>query len=156
LQLQVETTDPRCQRHLQEGEQSMIRRLSVLVLLSILVIGGSGSVRPAQSASQEPCTQDHQAWVTHALEKMETIKPGMTRADLLKVFTAEGGLPPKGLQGLRRTFVSRDCPYFRIAVEFEPVARLDPRNNNAVFLTSIEDSRDIIVKVSRPYLQFAD
>ena len=86
--------------------------------------------------------------------EMETIKPGMTRADLLKVFTSEGGLPPKGLQGLRRTFVSRDCPYFKIAVEFEPVARLDPRNT--VFLTSIEDSRDIIVKVSRPYLQFAD
>jgi len=85
---------------------------------------------------------------------METIKPGMTRADLLKVFTAEGGLPPKGLQRLRRTFVSRDCPYFKIAVEFEPVARLDPRNT--VFLTSIEDSRDIIVKVSRPYLQLAD
>src|SRR6266481_4080015 len=130
----------------------MTRRLLVLVLLSILVIGGSASVRPTQSASQEPCAQDHEAWVTHALEKMETIKPGMTRADLLKVFRTEGGLPPKGLQGLRRTFVSRDCPYFKVAVEFEPVARLDARNN-AVFLTSIEDSRDIIVKVSRPYLQ---
>ena len=132
----------------------MIRRIFVLLLVSIIVVGGSASFRPAQSASSDPCKQDHAAWLTHVLEKMETIKPGMTRADLLKVFTAEGGLPPKGLQRLRRTFVSRDCPYFKIAVEFEPVARLDPRNT--VFLTSIEDSRDIIVKVSRPYLQFAD
>jgi hypothetical protein len=134
----------------------MIRRLLMLVLLSILVIGGSASVRPAQSASQEPCAQDHEAWVTHALEKMETIKPGMTRVDLLKVFRTEGGLPPKGLQGLRRTFVSRDCPYFKVAVEFEPVARLDQTATNPRFLTSVEDSRDIIVKVSQPYLQFAD
>src|SRR5882762_8038259 len=134
----------------------MIRRIPVLALLSILVIGGSASVRPTQSAIQEPCTQDHEAWVTHALEKMETIKPGMTRADLLKVFKTEGGLPPKGLQGLRRTFVSRDCPYFKVAVEFEPVARLDQTAPNPRFVTSIEDSRDIIVKVSQPYLQFAD
>jgi len=132
----------------------MIRRLLMLVLLSILVIGGPASVRPTQSASQEPCAQDHEAWVTHALEKMETIKPGMTRADLLRVFRTEGGLPPKGLQGLRRTFVSRDCPYFKVAVEFEPVARLD--RDSTRLLTSVEDSRDIIVKVSRPYLQFAD
>ena len=33
----------------------MIRRLFVLSLLSIIVIGGSASVRPTQSANPEPC-----------------------------------------------------------------------------------------------------
>jgi hypothetical protein len=87
------------------------------------------------------------------MEKMETIKPGMTRWDVLKVFRAEGGLPapaptPTGLQ--RSRFVSQDCPYFKIDVEFEP-ARPILGYNLSGFL--IEDNRDVIVKVSKPYVQ---
>jgi hypothetical protein len=127
-------------------------RLFVLTSLSIVsigFIGSSASLRPTQSASQESCAQDHKAWVAHALEKMETIKPGMTRQDLLEVFRTEGGLST----GLRRTFVSRDCPYFKVVVEFKAVAR--PDSDNAGFVTLVEDNRDIIVKVSKPYLQFS-
>jgi hypothetical protein len=135
---------------LKEGEQSMTRRLFEVLLFSIIVIGGSASVRPTQLASLEPCAQDHKAWVTHALEQMETIKPGMTRQDLLKVFRTEGGLSP----GLRRTFVSRDCPFFKVVVEFKAVAR--PDRDSAGFVTSVEDGQDIIVKISIPYLQFTN
>lgn len=128
----------------------MIRRLFVLTSLSIIFIGSSASVRPMQSASQQPCAQDHNAWVKNALEKIESIKPGMTREDLLKVFTTEGG----GLStGLRRTFVSRDCPYFKVDVTFEAVGR--PSHDEDGRVTLAEDSRDIIAKVSRPYLQFS-
>jgi hypothetical protein len=127
----------------------MIRRLLVLVLLSIIVIGGFASFRPTKSASTEPCAQDHEVWLTHDLEKMNAIKPGMTRGDLLKVFRTEGGLST----GLRRTFVSRDCPYCKVVVEFKPVARAD--SDNPGFMISPADNRDIIVKVSKPYLQFA-
>jgi hypothetical protein len=132
-----------------KGEQSMILRLFALLMVSIIVIGGSAFVRPTQSASSEPCAQDHAAWLTHVLEKMETIKPGMSREGLLKVFRAEAGLST----GLRRTFVSRDCPYFKVDVEFKAVAR--PNRDSVAFVTSVEDSRDIIVKVSKPYVQFA-
>jgi hypothetical protein len=121
----------------------------VLVLISIIAIGGSASFRPTHSASQEQGTQDHIAWVTHTLVKMETIKPGMIREDLLKVFKTEGGWST----ALQRTFVSRDCPYFKVDVEFKPVPR--PDRDNARFVTSVEDNRDIIVKVSKPYLQFS-
>lgn len=127
----------------------MIRPLLVLTLLSMLALGGSSSVRLTHPVSQEPCTQDHLAWVTQALERMETIKPGMTREDLLKVFRTEGGLST----GLRRTFVSQDCPYFKVDVEFEPIGRPDRDKDGRV--SGVEDSRDIIVKVSRPYLQFS-
>jgi hypothetical protein len=125
------------------------RRLFALTSRSIIFIGSSVFVRPTQSASQEPCAQDHNAWVTNALKKIESIKPGMTRQDLLKVFTTEGGLST----GLRRTFISRDCPYFKVVVEFK--AAPGPDRDNAGFLNSVEDNRDIIVKVSQPYLQFA-
>lgn len=123
----------------------MIPSLFVFLLLSISTVGDSVSSRPTQSASPEPCAQDHEAWLGHALEKMVAIKPGMTRSDLLKVFKMEGGLST----ALRGTFVSQDCPYCKIDVEFK-AARQSDHNNPA-----LEDSRDTIVKVSRPYLQFA-
>ena len=45
----------------------MVRRLFVLLLLSMIVIVDSAFVRPARSASQEQTTQDHIAWVNHTL-----------------------------------------------------------------------------------------
>ena len=127
----------------------MIRPVLVLTLLSIIGISDSTSVRFGHFASQEPCAQGHQAWVTNALKRMETVKPGMTRADLLSVFTTEGGLST----GLRRTFVSRDCQYFKVDVDFKAVGR--PNRDKEGRVTLDEDSRDIIVNISRPYLQFS-
>jgi len=80
---------------------------------------------------------------------METIKPGMTRVDLLKVFKTDDG-PPTGLRG---RFISRDCPQFRVDVEFKPVAGPARARVYGSFVTSLEDYQDIIVKVSKPYLQ---
>ena len=131
------------------GEVSMTRRLLIFVSLSVFIIGGWTSTRKSQSASQEPCIQDHNVWVTHALEKMETIKAGTTRAELLRVFTTEGGRSTV----LRRTFVSQDCPYFKVDVEFDAVGR--PNHDGQGQVTLAEDGRDIIVKISRPYLQFS-
>ena len=132
----------------------MIRRLFMPLLLSIIVIGGSASFRPTQSASPQPCAQDHEVWLTQLTAKMETIKPGMTRWDVLKIFRTDGG-PPIRKDGrlptlLRQTFVSQDSPYMKIDVEFEPFTRV---NGLRGFL--LEDNRDVIVKVSKPYVQSA-
>jgi hypothetical protein len=55
------------------------------------------------------------------------------------------GLWPFRMEGapsvLRETFVSQDCPYFKIAVGFQA--------------TFGGGNRDVIVKVSKPYVQFA-
>ena len=132
----------------------MIRRLFMPLLLSIIVIGGSASFRPTQSASPQPCAQDREVWLTHLTEKMETIKPGMTRWDVLKIFRTDGGPPIRKDVGLptllRQTFVSQDSPYFKIDVEFKPFSR------DGVYLGSFPaDNRDVIVKVSKPYVQSA-
>jgi len=120
----------------------MIRRLFMLLLVSIIVVGGSASFRPVQSASSDPCKQDHAAWLTQVLGKMSTIKPGMTRWDLLQVFRTQGGRQTFRMEGtpsvLRETFVSQDCPYFKIEVEFQS--------------TFGGGDRDVIVKVSKPYV----
>jgi hypothetical protein len=54
---------------------------------------------------------------------------------------------------LQRTFVSRDCPYFKVDVEFQAVGRPDRDGNGRV--TLVEDGKDLIFKISRPYLQFS-
>ena len=46
---------------------------------------------------------------------MQAIKPGMTGAVLLTVFTTEEGR----FTGLQRTYVSQDCRYFPVDVKFE-------------------------------------
>src|SRR5258708_36212846 len=71
----------------------MVRRLFVLLLLSMIVIVDSAFVRPARAASQEQTMQDHIAWGNHTLQKMETIKPGMMRFDLLRVSGPKAGCP---------------------------------------------------------------
>ena len=69
-------------------------------------------------------------WVAQALKRMQTIKPGMTREALLTVFTTEGGLST----GLQRTFVSRDCPFFKVDVEFQAVGRSNRDGNGRLTL----------------------
>jgi hypothetical protein len=80
----------------------MIDRRSTLTLLL-----AGGTMLRAQSP-------DHTAWVASVLKRMETIKTGMTRSTLLTVFTTEGGLSTVS----HRTYVSRECPYFKVDVEF--------------------------------------
>ena len=97
---------------------------------------------------------NHEAWLKRIAEKIEAIKPGMTRWDLLKVLRAKGpsrrrfvlGGRPQELPESRETFVSRDCPALRIDVEFEPAPVDQPATAY----------QDVIVKVSKPYLQFAE
>jgi hypothetical protein len=73
------------------------------------------------------------------LKACETIKPGMARADLSMIFTAEGGLStPK-----RRTFVHDLCTYIKIDVEFAPTE------------SGKEQPTDIITRVSKPYLAWS-
>jgi len=73
---------------------------------------------------------------------MQTIKPGMTRKALLAVFTTEGGL----YTDLQRTFVSRDCPYFKVDVEFRPVGR--PARDADGRATLVEGEEDTVLTIS--------
>ena len=82
-------------------------------------------------------------WVGKSLKEMEAIKVGMTRAELLKVFTGEGGLSTRSQQ----TYVYRECPYFKVDVRFEPVG--GARGNDFV------SPDDKIVTISRPYLDWS-
>ena len=126
----------------------MIQRRRMFGLCGGVAIGATHAFEARAQSTRAQCAEDHLAWVVQALKRMQTIKPGMNRKILLKVFTTEGGLSTR----LERTFVSRDCPYFKVDVEFQAVGRPNRDENGRV--TLVEDDRDIILKISRPYLQF--
>jgi hypothetical protein len=70
-----------------------------------------------------------------------TIKPGMTRAELCKVFSTEGGLSTN----THRTYVHRDCPNVKVDVDFTPS---DPKQKE-------ESPSDIVSRISAPYLAWS-
>ncbi len=82
-------------------------------------------------------------WIAASLKTMQTIKPGMTRWELLKVFTMEGGLSNR----LHRTYVLRECPYIKVDVDFKAVGR-----EGDLLWESPDDS---IAAISRPYLEWS-
>jgi hypothetical protein len=105
------------------------------------MIDRRGALLLFTAATVHAQSPDHVSWVANVLKRMETVKPGMTRETLLTVFTTEGGLSTR----LQRTYVSHECPYFKVDVEFDVAGDV----------AAIEDPRDVIRKISRPYLQFS-
>jgi hypothetical protein len=81
--------------------------------------------------------------ISDILAECQKIKPGMTRAELLNVFTVEGGLST----ATHRTFVYRGCPYIKVDVDFT----LSGPEQNVLE----ERPTDTINKVSKPYLEWS-
>jgi hypothetical protein len=110
-----------------------LARFVFLCFLSVTAVAQS------QTQLRSPRTdQEHTAWISTALSRMQTIKVGMTRSELMNVFTTEGGLSTTS----QRTYVYRECPYIKVDVTFAPSSRE-------------ELPTDKIVKVSRPYLAWS-
>jgi hypothetical protein len=130
------------------GEDHLIVHCVRVLALLVTAIGANHfSQQPSEAVRRGLC-EDHVAWVAKALKQMRTIKSGMTREALMRVFTTEGGLST----GLHRTFVSRECPYFKVDVAFRAVGR--PERDSGGRVTLEEASADVIVQISRPYLDF--
>jgi hypothetical protein len=81
--------------------------------------------------------------ISGILTECQKIKPGMTRAELLIIFTTEGGI----FTAVHRTFVYRGCPYIKVDVDFTVS---DPKQKGIE-----ERPTDIINKVSKPYLEWS-
>ena len=122
--------------------------MSKVVVLFVASVASLVLTVSALSVQSPPQSQEQTEWIAHSLKEMQTVKVGMTRADLLKVFTTEGGLST----GLNRTYVYRQCPLIKVDVEFEPVGR--PARDGEGRVTLIEANEDVIKKVSKPYLDW--
>lgn len=112
--------------------------------LQLLPLAALAPAAPSQPAP------DHVRWVAATIQKMQTIQPGMSRAQLEQVFTTEGGLST----ALQRTFISRDCRYFKVDVTFRHAAS-GIQNDHPRDTLLNEQLDDVVVTISRPYLQFS-
>jgi hypothetical protein len=79
---------------------------------------------------------------------MQAIKPGMNRHQLLTLFKSDGGISTR----MQAIFVSRDCPYFKVEVEFRLAKETQRDAQGGIPMN--EDRIDVIEKTSRPYLEF--
>ena len=116
----------------------MLRLMRVALSIAAVTFAVISSGPATASFSQGSSPPAYTAWVADSLRKMETITPGMTRADLRTVFITEGGL----LTRTTRTYVSLDCPHFKVDVRFRPVGSTG----------ATEGEMDVITSISRPYL----
>jgi hypothetical protein len=91
-------------------------------------------------STENSVNENFKKQISDILIECQKIKPGMTRAELMKVFTTEGGLSTVTHQ----TFVYRGCPYIKVDVDFTPS---DPKQKMVE-----ERPTDTISKISNPYL----
>ena len=117
-----------------------MKMLTSLFTFSLLGFISAAAILPP-SASRG--TDEHTEWIAKSLKEIETVKVGMTRVDLLRVFKEEGGLSTR----TSRRYVYRDCPYIKVDVEFEPVGAPGNQTN--------ESPSDKIIKISKPFLEWS-
>src|SRR5688572_17276559 len=98
----------------------------------------------AAACAQSKSEQEFARRVSDAIRETSTVTAGMTRGDLMRVFTVEGGLSTRG----QRTYVYRACPYIKVDVEFEVEHLRDPQGR----IPLPESETDVIRSISRPYL----
>ena len=115
-----------------------MKRLIWVVGFAIVTLLASSQRVSTQTVRHD---SDHVAWVAKSLTEMQKIGTENTRSELLRVFKGAGGLSTRR----NRTYVYRDCPYFNVDVEFEPVGP-------PVSQVLGEGPNDKIIKISRPYL----
>jgi hypothetical protein len=72
---------------------------------------------PARTAQQQTL------WVLKVMNEIGTVRAGMTRKELLKVFKEEGGISTR----THRTYAYKGCPYIKVNAVFSSVTRRNRR-----------------------------
>ena len=94
-------------------------------------------------AAEKLETSTHVAWVEKCLRDFEFIKPGITRAEVEKRLSLDGGL--QSFSSVR--FVHPECAYFKINVEFEVKKDLNDQGR------IMKGADNKVIKVSKPYIE---
>ncbi len=98
----------------------------------------------AFAAVQFQPSGSHEAWLQARMTEATSVKPGATRADLLKIFEADGGL--QRIPAARYVLIT--CHLIKVDVEFEPPE--PPSADQPV----PADADLKIATVSKPYLEY--
>ncbi len=109
-------------------------KIGILCMVGLLVVAGAQRFTQIQDAGEKA----HQQWLEARYKEATSIRPGMTRADLLKLFGQEGGIQTPTSQ----RYVLKSCSLIHIDVKFD---KYDAANRQ-------RDDSVRIEEVSRPYL----
>lgn len=119
--------------------QQSIMKTIACILLAVVTLG----FLVAPSHAGEETDKNLTKQISDVLAECKKIVPGATRAELLKIFTTEGGIST----AKHRTFVHRRCPYIKVDVDFT----LSDSKQSAVD----ERPNDTVSKISKPYLEWS-
>ena len=114
-----------------------MKTLMLLFACCLVSFVAEGILPSARSGADE-----HTEWIAKSLKEIETVKVGMTRGDLLKVFTEEGGISTRTW----RRYVYRECRYIKVDVEFEPIGATE---------NPAQSAGDKVKKISKPFLEWS-
>lgn len=117
------------------------------VLFLVLIFSASHAGSSPQFSNQTQIEDEHRKWIDQVLQSIATIKPGMTRQNLLNIFGEEGGLSTR----TQRKYVYKHCPSIKVDVEFSPVDTAGDGKTRQYE----ENPDDKIIKISRPYLEYS-
>ncbi|MBL7153693.1 MAG: hypothetical protein ISS79_08240 [Phycisphaerae bacterium] len=90
--------------------------------------------------TRQEISQNHTEWIKECLKRVQSIRPGATRGELLDVVATEGGISNR----LSRRYVYKECPYIKVDVEFKAIGD-----------GMLENDNDIITKISKPFLEWS-
>ena len=105
------------------------------IAICLLIFGVSVGYAQQRSAIDK----EHTKWIDDVMREIQTIKPGMTRDDLQKLFVEEGGRSTR----MHRKYVYKSCPYIKVDIDFVP----SDEDKWA------EKPEDKIAGISHPYLE---
>jgi hypothetical protein len=116
--------------------------LLLAVFVGISVAAGQSPVKPL--VNDPALTRS----IDQVLKDISSVQSGMTRAELLRVFTTEGGLSTRDEQ----QYVYRRCPFIKVMVTFRRPADADDDWGGA---PEEERTGDIIQSISKPFLEYS-
>lgn len=133
---------------------------SVLLICSLLAVGGFNVFH--QRAVDEPDNAAHVKWLEERYADATSIKEGMTRKELMKLFGADGGIQPPHAQryslknsGLIKVDVQFDVPD-SVKLKVPEVGMSQDSQGDYLFFGDEQASYNGLIKIksiSKPYLQ---
>lgn len=109
-------------------------------LISILIASALFLLVPLAEPQGSKGHSDCCTVVAEALSAFQQVKKGMTRADVEKLLSLDGGMDFR----TKSRYVFPKCDYLKLDLEFSP----DPKVTNA------SSPRDTVISIGRPYLAY--
>ncbi|HYV23635.1 MAG TPA: hypothetical protein VE969_00250 [Pyrinomonadaceae bacterium] len=110
-------------------------KIGIFLIAGLIAVIGARALAPAQNADDKA----HQQWLEARYKEAASIQPGMTRAELMKLFIEDGGMQMNPVS----RYVLKSCYLIKIEVKFDKPAAYSSTPNNEMK----------IVEVSKPYLE---